>query len=151
VLQEEQNVLNHFLSDTFNEILKIEEKAIENSNFLDLLLREIHVLEKVLKLEETDENTAARIASCLNITPGTLTSAVNVLTKKGYLLKSKDENDKRIVRICVTQKGKDAQAMHRKFHADMVTDIINHLTEDEAKVLSGSLEKLVAFFQNKKN
>ena len=150
MLQKEQSVLNHFLSDTFNEILKIEEKAIENSQFPDLSLREIHVLETVLKLEETAENTAARIASCLNITPGTLTSSVNVLAKKGYLSKNKDEIDKRIVRICVTQKGRDAQKMHEKFHDDMVSDILHELSEEEAKVLSGSLEKLVAFFQNKK-
>lgn len=150
-MQTEQEVISHFLTDAFNDILKIEEKTIETSDFPDLSLREIHVLEAVWKSETVGENTSTKIATALNITPGTLTTLVNVLVRKGYLTKEKDVKDKRVVRIFVTEQGTAAQQMHLAFHADMVTTVMEELSQEEAKVLSKSLEKLVAFFQNKKN
>ncbi len=150
-MQTDQEVISHFLIEAFNDILKIEEKTIETSAFPDLSLREIHILEAVWKSEASGDNTSTKIATVLNITPGTLTTLVNILVRKGYLTKEKDIKDKRVVRIFVTEQGTAAQKMHLAFHDDMVTAIMQELSKEEAHVLSKSLEKLVAFFENKKN
>lgn len=146
---DEQRVINRFLKEVFSGILKIEEKTIADSLYPNLSLREIHVLETVLHMEETNENTSAKIAQALYITPGTLTTTVHSLSEKGYLKRTKDSKDKRIVRIIVTEQGKNAQHMHEIFHEDMTSYILEQLTEEEIQVFSRSLQKLAAFFHNK--
>ena len=143
----EKETVNGFLVRVFNEILKTEERSITNTKFSDLSLREIHILEMVYNAELANEdNSSTSIASKLRITPGTLTTAVSLLEKKGYLVRNKDTKDKRVVRICTTQLGKEAQVSHIKFHEEMVDDILSVLDPEEAEVFARGLGKLAAFF-----
>lgn len=148
-MKEEKKVVNHFLVDVFNEILKTEEYCIASSDF-NLSLKEIHVIEATCKMEDEGADTrSTAIAAALRITPGTLTTAVNLLEKKGYLLRKRDDRDKRIVRIYTTELGRKAQDQHEVFHQEMVEHILGSLTEEEAEVFTRSLKKLAAFFRDK--
>lgn len=147
---QEKEILNHFLVDVFNEILKTEEQCISSTDFPNLSLREIHILETVcLANERGEDNRSAAIAAALRVTPGTLTTSVSMLEKKGYLNRTKDPEDKRIVRITATPKGEAAQARHDAFHHEMVDGILSALTDEEAQVFAKSLEKLEVFFHEK--
>ena len=61
------------------------------------------------------------------------------------------KEDRRIVCIQLTQKGKLAFRVHHKFHSNMVEEILGQLTEGEEEVLIKSLEKINNFFISKYN
>ena len=56
-------------------------------------------------VDQGGDNRSTAIAAALGITAGTLTSAVNLLEKKGYLLRRRDERDKRVVHLLPTERG----------------------------------------------
>lgn len=146
----ERETLNYFLVNVFHEILKAEEQSISSTEFSNLSLKEIHVLEAVcLASDQGKDNRAAAIASALRITPGTLTTSVSLLEKKGYLIRKKDENDKRVVRIFATEKGLAAQQKHIAFHHEMIDGILDALNQEQAHAFACALEKLQTFFNEK--
>lgn len=151
-MQYEQNVLNKFLVEIFHEILKIEEKCISVSRFKNLSVREMHVIEAVCDAAaEGASQKAADIAKRLNITAGTLSTAVSLLEKKGYLLRRRDKSDKRVVRIYPTSIGHEANAVHKEFHVAMVNDILTVLSKEELPIFLHALSKLCTFFKSSDN
>lgn len=140
------NVLNELLVDIFNDILTIEQNAIQTGEFKDLSVTEIHTIEAIGMYEQ---KTMSEVANKLNITVGTLTTAINNLVKKGYVERSKSQKDRRIVYIELTKRGKLAYRIHDKFHSDMIKETISGLTDKEEEILVTSLEKLNKFFKEK--
>ncbi|MEW9096805.1 MAG: MarR family transcriptional regulator [Clostridiaceae bacterium] len=142
------NVLNELLVDIFNDILTIEQNALQSGEFKDLSVTEMHTIEAVSLY---NKRTMSEIAMDLKITVGTLTTAINNLVKKGYVERSRSEEDRRIVYVSLTKRGKLAYRIHEKFHSDMIKETILGLSEEEEKVLISSLEKLNEFFKSKYN
>ena len=89
------------------------------------------------------------IAAAQRVTAGTLTTAVTLLEKKGYLERRRDEKDRRAVRILPTAAARAANAVHARFHREMVDGLLAVLTEDETGVLVRALGHLAGFFQEK--
>lgn len=142
------NVVNEILVDIFNDILTIEQRALSEGEFKDLSITEIHTIEAISMYEA---RSMSEVAMDLNITVGTLTTAINNLVKKGYVERKRIEEDRRVVLIQLTKKGKLAYRIHEKFHKDMVKDTIEGLSEGEEDVLVTALEKLNGFFKSKYN
>ena len=142
------NVLNELLVDLFNDILKIEQNALQEGHFKDLSVTEIHTIEAIGMYEG---RSMSEVADKLNITVGTLTTAINKLIKKGYVERKRLEEDKRVVLIELTKQGKLAYRIHEKFHKDMIRETISGLSEEEEHILINSLEKLSKFFKEKYN
>ncbi|HBC97345.1 MAG TPA: MarR family transcriptional regulator [Clostridium sp.] len=142
------NVINELLVDLFNDILEIEQKSLQYSIFKDLSITEIHTIEAIGMYKP---RTMTEVASQLDITLSTLTTAINHLVRKEYVVRERSEQDRRIVFIKLTKKGKLAFRVHQKFHSDMVKETISGLTKQEEKTLVKSLEKLNKFFKAKYN
>lgn len=142
------SVLNGLLVELFNDILKIEQNTLQEGHFSDLSVTEIHTIEAIGMY---DEKSMSEVAEKLNITVGTLTTAISKLIKKGYVERKRQEKDKRVVLIGLTKKGKLAFRIHEKFHNDMIRATINGLTDQEEKILTTSLEKLNKFFVKEYN
>jgi len=141
-------ILNELLVDTFNDILTIEQKALQSGVFKDISVTEIHTIEAIGMY---GSKTMSEVASILHITVGTLTTAINHLVKKEYVIRNKTEEDRRVVYISLTKRGKLAYRVHEKFHTNMVRATIEGLSEDEERVLIKSLDKLNNFFKEKYN
>lgn len=141
-------ILNELLVDIFNDILTIEQKAIQAGEFNDLSVTEMHTIEAIgmYTLKSMSE-----VAAELEITVGTLTIAINNLVKKGYVERKRTEEDRRVVQIALTKRGKLAYRIHEKFHSDMIKATIDGLTEKEEDILINSLEKINEFFKVKYN
>ncbi|WP_373844538.1 MarR family winged helix-turn-helix transcriptional regulator [Clostridium sp.] len=142
------NVINELLVDIFNDILQIEQNALQNAAFNDLSITEVHTIEAIGMYKP---RKMTEVACQLNITLGTLTKAVNQLVKKEYALRRRSEEDRRIVYVQLTKKGKLAFRVHHKFHSDMVREAMKGFTEEDEKILIKSLEKLNNFFKSKYN
>ena len=136
--------LNRFLVEVFDEILKTEEESLAGS-FSDLSLRELHLIEEVCRAEdEARDNRATAIAAAQRVTAGTLTTAVSLLERKGYL--------ERLSLIHIsepTEKARAADQVHAAFHREMVDEILKTLSDQEAQVLVRALGSLTAFFREK--
>lgn len=141
--------INTFLVDAFNSLMRIEENYLQKGAFRNISVKEMHLIDAVVKLKEN--NIAKQIAKELNITQSSLTTAVNTLEKKGMLVRKPDEKDRRIVKICATEKAREAYELHKKFHQELVDTVVNELTERELNAFVDGLNKVRYFFADKKN
>jgi DNA-binding MarR family transcriptional regulator len=142
------SIINELLVNIFNDILQIEQNELQSGHLKDLSVTEIHTIEAIGMY---DPRSMSEVAADLGITVGTLTTAVNRLINKGYLDRKRIEEDRRVVQIQLTKKGKLAYRIHEKFHVDMVKQTMHDLSESEEEVLITSLEKLNKFFKQKYN
>lgn len=131
--------INRILVEIYDDVTRIEEYTIKNGAFKDLSITEIHTLEAVGLY---GSKTMSEIAAKLEITMGTLTTAIDKLIKKGYVERSRSNIDRRIVNVSLTNKGKLAYRIHEKFHLDMVKAIMNDFTIEEEEILLCALQKL---------
>ena len=143
---ETYNVLNELLVRLFRDIMNIEEKALITPEFKDLTNNDMHVIEAI-GIGEPKNMTS--IAKELSVTMGTLTIAMNSLVKKGYVVRGRGSEDRRVVYISLSQKGREAYEHHARFHQEMIESILSGMTEEETEVLVSSLTKLNKWFRNK--
>lgn len=143
--------VNHFLVNVFHKILKRESAMIGSGAFSGLSLREMHVIQEIVDAESAGESTrSGDIARRLDVTCGTLTSAIKSLEHKGFVQRCRDRADKRVVHLAVTPKGREAHQLHMAFHEDMVDSALKELNEQEADALVRALKRLDAYFQTSK-
>lgn len=131
--------LNELLVNVYDDIEEIETKSLRSGAFKDLSITEIHTIEAI---GLTGEKSMSEIAADLNITTGTLTTAIDKLIKKGYVVRNRSEADRRIVYIALTKRGKLAYRIHESFHYRMVRSVITDLTEEEVQALIKGLNSL---------
>ena len=139
-------LLNEMIVSLFHEILEIEELAVQQAAGVSLSVTEIHTL--VAIGEEQRHMTA--VAEALGITISTLTVAVNKLLQKGYVEKQRNEEDRRIVDVRLSPRGKVMVAAHDRFHRHMVSAALQGLCGDEAAALFKGVRNLQAFFLEEK-
>ena len=136
--------INDVLVHLFNEILDLEEKAIITEEFKDISNNDMHIIDAI-GVDEAKNMSA--IAAKLMVTVGTLTVNMNSLEKKGYIERKRSSEDKRMVYVTLTEKGRKAFFHHRDFHKEMIKAAVRGLEEDEMKALISCLDKLDKFFK----
>ena len=57
-------------------------------------------------LNQEGELSQRELAKKMNLTPPTITSAIQKMEKLGYIRRKPDDKDQRVLRLCVTDKGK---------------------------------------------
>ena len=139
-----RNTINDVLVNLFNEILKLEEEAIITDEFKDITNNDMHIIEAV---GLSGENTMSVVAKKLGITAGSLTTSVNSLVNKKYVTRQRSDEDRRVVFLKLTDKGKRAYEHHREYHSQMTEAVISRLDEEEVPVLIKSLTGLSEFFR----
>lgn len=144
-MDDTRHTLNELLVDLFNFILLIEEKNLQDLG-VNLSMTEVHILEAVSKSES---NMMSQIAKRLMVTQGTLTVSASKLVKKGYVERVRDEKDKRIVRLLLTEKADPVLAIHDKFHGEMIEKLLNELDLEKEEELIRSLKNVMRFFKEK--
>lgn len=136
--------VNDYLVNVFNDILVIEESELQKSQFNDLSITEMHTIEAIGMYRR---KTTTEVAKELQITVGTLTTAINRLVKKGYVERIRSEDDRRVVKLGLTKKGKLLFRVHQYFHRQMIKQVLRDMSEDEEKVLLKALKNLHDFLQ----
>ena len=136
--------INETLVSLFNIVLKIEEKALRQSAKHDLSITEMHTL---VAIGEGKPKTMTQVANTLKISVSTLTAAINKLVNKDYVRRFRVPEDRRIVRIELTDSGAAAVREHEDFHIAMISDAIEGLTHEEAQRFAESIENLNEFLK----
>ena len=136
--------INDILVNLFNEIWKLEEEAIITEEFSDITNNDMHIIEAI---GLSGKSTMSMVAKKLGITAGSLTTAVNSLVNKKYVVRKRSDEDRRVVFIGLTPKGVKAYDHHRDYHMQMTSAVINKLDEEEIPVLLKTLNGLSEFFR----
>ncbi len=139
--------LNDILVSLFNNVLKMEEDAIKNSSRHNLSITEIHTLTAI---GEGKAKTMTQVAAALKISVSTLTTAINKLVDKKYVNRFRVPEDRRIVKIELTEEGTAAVKEHEEFHLKMIYDAVADLNEGEKNILLQSLDNIHEFFRKQK-
>lgn len=137
------SVLNDVLVKLFRNINIIEEQAIRTEEYKDVTANDMHVIEAI-GIEERKNMTT--VAKALRVTTGTLTISINSLVKKGYVERVRSEEDRRVVLVSLTDKGRKAFLHHKQFHERMIEAVVEQLSEEEKQVLEKALSRINQFF-----
>lgn len=136
--------LNYLLVYLFNEIMELEGSSIITKEFDDITNNDMHIIEAV---GEYESRNMTAIANRMRITVGSLTTSMNNLVRKGYVVRERSEDDRRVVNILLTEKGRKAYNHHKDFHIQMIEAVIKNLDEKEIPILVRALDSLVVFFK----
>lgn len=135
--------LNAILVELFNDTLDIERRYVMKSDFKDISVNDMHILEAI---GIDGSKSMSVIAKLVGVTVGTLTIAMNSLVKKGYVIRTRSEADRRVVLVSLSEKGKAAYTYHEAFHLKMVEAMRRGLDDTQCEVLIKALGNLKSHF-----
>ncbi|MEW4411828.1 MarR family transcriptional regulator [Clostridium sp. AN503] len=138
--------LNDALVNLFRDVMTLEEEAIISQEYQDITNNDMHVIQAIGLGEPKNMSTIAKL---LSVTVGTLTIAMNSLVKKGYVNRERGKEDRRVVYISLSDKGRRAYQHHEEFHRQMIDAILKDLTQDETESLVKALAKLDRWFRRR--
>ena len=139
-----EELLNDMLVMLFNEILDMEHKALICGSYKEISINDMHIIDAIGIRESKNMST---VAKAMSVTVGTLTTAINNLVKKGYVSRVRSTEDKRVVLLTLTRKGKAAYKRHADFHQKMVRTVMEGMEDQEMDVLVSALTKLRRYFK----
>ena len=142
--QRTNRLLSELLINLFTNVMDAEAKAVITEEFKDITNNDLHIMEAI-GIEEPRK--MSDIARKLNVTAGTLTTNINSLEDKGYIVRERSTQDKRVVWVILTEKGRKAFFHHRDYHKRMIRTIVKDLKEDEKEVLIRCLRTLNHFLE----
>lgn len=71
------------------------------------------------------------LASSLNMTPPSVTSAIQKMEREGYIKRNADESDQRIMRLSLTDKGESCIQNVKQVAEEMSTLIFRGMSQEE--------------------
>ncbi len=141
--------INDVLVHLFRHIWDLEKEAIITGEFRDITDNDMHIIEAIgLNEEGGMGRRMSDIARDQKITVGSLTTSMNNLVKKGYAIRERSEEDRRVVFVRLTERGERAYHHHADFHKKMINAGTAGLSEEEIHVLTKCLDKLSVFFRS---
>lgn len=143
--QSTKRSINELLVNLFNHVMDLEAKAVITPEFSDISNNDMHIIEAIGVGELRNMSVIARD---LSVTVSTLTTNMNGLEKKGYIIRERSRTDKRVVHVKLTDKGRKAFFHHRDFHKKMIRAIVKDLSGEEMEVLYRCLVNLSGFLES---
>lgn len=133
------------LIELFTELIKNgyqdEKSACADSPLCSLSSNDLKVL---CSLNGKKHPSIKEISEELNFPMSTLTGIFNKLVKKELVVRSRCDQDRRVVRVNLTTKGREATALKKTTSQNFVIDILRKLTEQEQNQLLKLLYKIVS-------
>jgi len=90
--------------------------------------------------------TVTEISNLLQITPAGVTHLINPLEEGGYIHRLQDPNDRRIVRIGLSDKGTQAAEALILEVQEQLIGLVNYLGEEDSKTLIRLMSQAIEFF-----
>lgn len=138
-------VINELLVDVFNHILSIESTVLKQKG-VKISMTEVHVLEAI---RNVDVPMMGNVAQKLRVTLGTLNTSINALVRKGYVVRYRDDADRRKVFLELTDLARNILRIHDAFHDEMIDSIFMDLELEKDETLMKSLENISNYFKQR--
>jgi len=102
---------------------------------------EIPLLYKLIK--KGDGKTQTEICDMLYVSKSTTSKIIQSLVKKGYLLKERDDKDRRITRIYLTEKKDEVKDLLKKLDERAEDKMLEGFDDEEMEQLREFLERIL--------
>lgn len=139
----EYNEMFDMAIDAFRKILYPEEWIN-----LDMKLSKSELF-TLLQVDRNGEIIMSQIADFVNIPMSTATGLIERLVKKGYIERMRNETDRRIVAIRLTDEGKKLIGEVKESVSKLIGTVLEVLTDEEKKLLMNLFSKLTGIFSGK--
>ncbi len=137
--------LSSALARIYRSMEILEAKMLQDSNTVPLRFAEVRTLEAIARGGENEMATISEISDYLEIRLPTATTAVNRLERKGFAVREKCTQDKRVVRVRLTPAGKRVESLRKFFHRNMVRAALKDLSPQERYAMLKGIHKLSNF------
>lgn len=92
-------------------------------------------------LHQNGPQKMSEIANAVHITAGAVTTASTILIEKGYITRLKNDQDRRVIQLALTDKGNERLANLQKEGRKMMEFVFKDLSDEE-------LEKMNQIFKS---
>lgn len=96
------------------------------------------------QLLNSHEKSLAKLADEVGLSSSTMVGVVDRLEKKGLVLRNRSQQDRRLVNIIITEKGKDYLKDSPKLLQDKLTDSLSSYSSIDKNKILESLKKITA-------
>ena len=103
--------------------------ATSHGDILDALLR-------------SEKLTMKELADKISRDKSTITALVDKLIKHGYVEKTRDISDNRVVFVTLTEKGKELKPMFEKISQELLSRVYTGISQNEREELIKTLKKI---------
>jgi DNA-binding MarR family transcriptional regulator len=104
---------------------------------LDINKTQINIL---MLIDENKNSSMSQISQMTGIEKSSFTRSVDCLEKQGFITRNSAENDRRIIKLSLTEKGSNASALIRDDFDKYLETLISGFTAEERSEFLESLE-----------
>ncbi len=140
-LEDRMYVMRKFFSEYFRHTITndgIDEKV-------DFSILELKGLSAFI--DQGKEYTMSELSSNAHLPLPNMTSIINRLLEKGIVKRRRDENDRRVVRVQLTDSGKGMLLKYMKKRGQELDNSLGKLSEDDRRELFSALETATRIFE----
>jgi DNA-binding MarR family transcriptional regulator len=143
VKEERLDRFNELLVPISTNLMLHEMNSLKGSFILRTLsFQEMHTIEIIGNLEEVAMGDLARTA---RVTQGTMSVMVKKLVNKGLVERAENPQDLRVVKVRLTQKGRDAYRQHKEMHKKATRAWLSLVSREEQEIMLMVLKKINRF------
>ena len=130
-----ENIIGDF-SDLIGNIL---EETVNRSDFSDLTQKQLYYLKVIVRMKNP---TVTMLARELCLSKPTVTVLLDKLEEKGYIIRFRSEEDRRVVYIQADKKGERINALMKIAYERVAEKVKSALGKDEIILFTGLLQKI---------
>ena len=149
-----ENLSTRFYKALFTLVDDMRDRAGERQEFSSTWqitvqqLRLLRTVERMTRTKNPEGVMLKSLAETLNVTPAAASGMVDTLVKRNYLERTQSENDRRSVRIKLSQYCCEKIIVLDHFFQGISGQIAERFPEEEFRNLVASIEKLAAEFES---
>lgn len=99
--------------------------------------------------ENSEGIKTSELSQILHVAAPTITQQINALERRGYVERNADKNDRRAVRIKLTDKGENMlNELHKSFYK-AINGLVEYLGDEKTNQLSELLSEVFIYFKEK--
>lgn len=141
-----QELINRYVTVSF-QVHKKAESLIKCQLGNDLTNDQHYILRYMFN---SGSCTSTELAEVFEVNKSAITAIISRMADRGLIERTRDENDRRVVYLTLTDEGKDLyQKAQERIHY-LVESIITQFEEPEIKAFINTYEKLAQVLDNKK-
>lgn len=115
----------------------------------DLTPPQVHVLAALL-LDNPDGMATTALAQRICASAPTMTGLIDRLEKQGFVVRSRDEEDRRLVKVKLTEAGQAVLVVVEEHVTERLTQVLSVLEQDERETFARLLTKIIDAFPSEK-
>ncbi|MBD2846842.1 MarR family transcriptional regulator [Paenibacillus sp. IB182496] len=119
---------SHEIHTLFKSLMKKVGDAWNRDNDTGLSVTHYRMLHALV---QKGKQKVAELAECLQVTPGAVTGLADKLIERGYVVRNRDQDDRRVVYLAVTPQGRTLKDAMEEKHQALYGRLFEQLPETD--------------------